>query len=170
MPARWEKNRAIQLRGVAYAHLLRVLISLVLDPVALQLQAEELELRRQTLLPLRGLLLLLGVAIEGARCRVLLLVVRCLLRLGELESQRLGSRLIRSTFRIQAKCSHLILDLPQDLIGRGRSLRIGQVLHALELLGQVLLNGLDLVSNLSQGAGEGKGVVGRDFKEDQSPG
>ena len=145
MPARWEKNRAIQFRGVAYAQLLRVLIGLVLDPVALQLQAEELELRRQTLLPLRGLLFLLGVAIEGARCRVLLLVVRCLLRLGELESQCLGSRLISSTFRIQAKCSHLILDLPQDLIGRGRSLRIGQVLHALELLGQVLLNGLDQV-------------------------
>ena len=110
MSARWEKNRAIQLRGVTCAHLLRVLIGLVPDPVILQLQAEEFKLRRQTLLPLRSLLLLLGVAI-GAHCRVLLLVVRCLLRLGELESQRLGSRLISSTFRIQAKCSHLILNL-----------------------------------------------------------
>lgn len=62
--------------------------------------------------------------------------------MGELEGKSLCSCLIAATFGIQAESSHLVLDLAKDLIGRSRSLD-PDILHALELLSQILLNRLN---------------------------
>ena len=54
----------------------------------------------------------------------------------KLQGKRLGCCLIATTFRIYAKCTHLILNFSENLIWRSRSLD-PNILHALEFLSQV---------------------------------